>query len=393
MICPEQLAGKAKAVYPKAVKAWLHNDLDSFFPYRIRANLKLAKEDVATAIRQVDSIRKSAKETRGFGYSVSWERRQSRFLGLNDFPDAISIDTMDDLVEWIGKRQDWDRLQVAVATLRRRQPRLESWLVEGVNWKSLLELANVLDDLLSVVEYFQSNPRPDCFARELPLAISTKLIESHRKRLASWLDRVLPPQAIDTRYGFDAFEPRYGLRYARPHFLLRVLDPVLLNELGLPFGELSLPAESLSELPVESVRVVIVENKVNLLTLPSIERGLALGGIGNAVTQLDDISWLHKNPIQYWGDLDADGFVILDRLRQRFPQAKSLLMDRSTLETLSSLAISGNGATARELSELSEAELDVYRKLCATNQRLEQERIPQPKVLAAIAGRLSGAIG
>lgn len=386
MISPQQLIAKANRLYPKAIKAWLHDDLESHFPCRISVNLQLAKGDVATAIREVDLLRQFAKETRGFGYSIHWERRQSRSLGLNDFPAGISIDTMDDLLRWINKESEWKRIQSAVAMLRSRQPRLNRWLCESVNWKSLLEVDAVLDDLLTVVEYFESNPRPDCFARELPLAISTKLIESHRRRLATWLDQLLPPHTIDTRYGFDAFEARYGLRYARPHFLLRILDSDLQQEIGLPFDEVSLPAESLSELPVKDVCVVIVENKVNLLTLPSIKRGLALGGIGNAVTQLSDVAWLHDNPIAYWGDLDADGFVILDRLRQRFPKTKSLLMDQATFQIHSELAIAGNGSVVRKLEYLTTEELAIYQQLCQTNQRLEQERIPQSIVIAALAG-------
>jgi hypothetical protein len=53
MISPQELIGKANRLYPKAVKAWLFDDLASFFPCRVPANLQLAKCDVSAAIREV----------------------------------------------------------------------------------------------------------------------------------------------------------------------------------------------------------------------------------------------------------------------------------------------------------------------------------------------------
>ncbi len=382
MISPQELTAKATRLYPRAIKAWLTDELQSFFPYRVPADLQLPRE-ISAAIRDVDALREAAKQTRGFGYSIRWKTRQSRSHGLNQFPTAITIETMDDLVRLIGKSREWEILQIAAGTLRRSQPILNQWLCEASHWKILVEIADSLDDLLSVVEHFQANPRPDCFARELPLAISTKLIENHRKELAPWLDRVLPPQAIDTRYGYDAFEPRYGLRYVRPHFLLRLLDQGLRDELALPFDELSLPAESLTKLPVDNVRVLVVENKVNLLTLPPLSRGLALGGMGNAVTQLSDIGWLDQNPVHYWGDLDAEGFEILSRLRERLPHVKSFLMDATVFESLQHLAIQGNASSRENAPHLNGDERQLYNQLRDSRLRIEQERVPNATVAEA----------
>ncbi|QDV40372.1 hypothetical protein Enr13x_01780 [Stieleria neptunia] len=380
MITPDAIADKAKRIYPKAVKAWLSGQLDAFFPHRVPANLSLAK-DHAAAIEQVDRLRQASKDITGTGYTVRYESRRSRTHGLNQFPTAIVIDSMQDLVRLAGCAAEWTALRGAAETLRRRKPELVPWLIQRGNWKQLLDVADVLDGLLDIVDYFQSHPRPDCFARELPLAVSTKLLETHRRRLATWLDTVLPPHTIDHRYGYDAFEPRYGLRYARPHFLLRILDDALQAELGLPFEELSLPAESLSQLPVTEARILIVENKINLLSLPGLERGVALGGLGNGVTQLADVRWLHENPVFYWGDIDADGFVILDRLRQALPGVQSLLMDESVLDQFQDLATAGNGSQPKELSHLNDAERVCYETVCRTNRRIEQEHLPMERLV------------
>lgn len=375
MITPDAIIAKGRRMYPKAITAWLRDEIATFFPCRIPANLSLPK-DHASAIVEVEQLRQSSKESRGHGYRIEYESRRSRTYGLNQFPIAIWLDTMDDLVCLAGTAQEWATLQAASQLLRARQPELSKWLGTQSNWKKLLEVADDLPGLLDIVDYLVANPRPNRFAREMPIAVSTKLLQSNRRRLASWLDRLLPPSAIDHRYGYDAFEPRYGLRYARPHFLIRILDGALQSQLGLPFDELSLPAESLSKLPVTGARIVIVENKVNLLTLPALERTIALGGLGNGVTQLGDIRWLRENPVYYWGDLDAEGFVILDRLRQLLGRVQSVLMTQAIVNAFQHLATPGNASDPRELTHLNAEEQECYEYVCRTNQRLEQEHLP-----------------
>lgn len=384
MITAEQIRDKVKRLFGKAIKAWLNHELDAFFPHRIPANLTPSK-DLSTAIAEVESLREHSKQAIGSGYRIEWRSRRSRTHGRNDFPDAIFVDTMDDLVEMSHRVSDWKSLQLAVATLRDRQPRLDEWLRAGTNWKLILELSDVLPDLLSILDHMLLHPRPDCFARELPVPVSTKLIEQYRRRLAVWLDLLLPPDAIDFRFGHDQFEPRYGLRYARPHYLLRVLDEELQRDLGLPFDELSLPAESIDKLPASDQRVIIVENKVSLLSLPSMHRTLALGGLGNGVTQLSDISWLSECKVIYWGDLDADGFRILNRLRAVLPNVESRLMDRSIVDQFANLAIKGNGGEAQAVEHLCEGELQCYHHLCQNNLRIEQEHLPSELIRKALS--------
>ncbi|MGV3485015.1 MAG: Wadjet anti-phage system protein JetD domain-containing protein [Planctomycetaceae bacterium] len=395
MITPDAIIAKASRIYPKAVAAWLHGNQDDFFPYRVPVNLTLAK-DLAAAVVEVEQLRQASKEERGYGYTIEFESRRSRTHGLNRFPIAIWIDTLHDLVRLTGKNQEWESLRVAADLLRTRRPELSRWLIAPSNWRKLLDVADDLPGLLDIVDYLVAHPRPNCFARELPIAVSTKLLQANRRRLASWLDIVLPSAAIDHRYGYEDFEPRYGLRYARPHFLLRVLDDDLRAELGLPFDELSLPAESLSKLPASQVRILIVENKVNLLSLPAIERTIALGGLGNGVIQLGDIRWMYENPIYYWGDLDAEGFQILGRLRQVLGHVQSVLMTSVTLNAFQNLATPGNPAiatSATAIEHLTAEELECYESLCSSRQRIEQEHLPVDALLDALVASKGASRG
>lgn len=383
MITPLQIQEKAKRLYPKFVKSWLARE--ELFPRRVSADLNLPK-DLADAKRAVDLLRSSAKQSRGKGYSILWESRKSRSHGLNGFPAAINIETQNDLLYLAEATKEFAVLESAVATFRRQRPELEAWLQESTHWKDLLNSAGHLDELLLVTQYLLDYPRPDCFAREIPLPVSTKLIEENKKLLAAWLDLLLPANQIDFRFDREDFEARYGLRYVRHHILLRVLDTVLQEQIGLPFPELSLPADFVGQLRPNKPIVFVVENKVNLLTLSRVSSGIAIGGLGKAVSLLRDIAWLKDATIYYWGDLDVEGFEMLSQFRAMFEQTKSLLMDMETLSSHNDLAIGWPNKPRFTPTRLTESEQAAYEHLLRNGLRLEQERIPQSDVVAALRG-------
>lgn len=381
MITPSQIKEKAKRLYPTFVKAWLAGD--QFFPRRVPADVKLPN-DLADAKRAVELLRTSAKQSRGHGYSIVWESRKSRSHGLNEFPNAINIETRSDLLLLAEATKEFAVLETAVATLRSRRPDLEVWLQQSTHWKDLLSVAGHLDDVLLVTQYLLDHPRPDCFAREIPLPVSTKLIEENKKLLSAWLDLLLPADQIDFHFDRDSFEARYGLRYVRHHILLRVLDAELQQQLGLPYPELSLPTDSVDRLRPKDPTVFVVENKINLLTLPRVRGGIAIGGLGKAVSLLRDITWLMDATIYYWGDLDVEGFEMLSQFREMFEQTKSLLMDMETFSSHSDLTIDWPNRPRFTPTRLTEPEQVAYEHLLRHGLRLEQERIPQNDVVAAI---------
>lgn len=72
--------------------------------------------------------------------------------------------------------------------------------------------------------------------------------------------------------------------------------------------------------------ILITENKDSALFFPEITAGIVIEGNGNAVTRLARIPWIVACPrIFYWGDLDAHGLAILDRLRSTGIDAESIL--------------------------------------------------------------------
>ena len=379
MIAPEEIRDKATRLYPQFVQAWLAGE--DFFPRPIPCNLRPSTV-FSQAAEEMARLRAGSKEALGFGYTVEWENRNSRRYSQQDFAVAIRFDTQEDLLKLIGRTTEFRQWVRSVELIRNRCPELESWLRS--HWKRLPVDRSLLSDLLDVVHYLQQNPRPNCFVRELPLAISTKLVEEHAALLSQWLDEVIP-DGIDYSFDRGQFAARYGFRAVDDQVLLRLLDASLLKELQCPSGELALPVAALRALPVVDLRVVLVENKINLLTLPAMPRTLAMGGLGKGITRLFRIPWLEGAPITYWGDIDVEGLQILALVRNRFPQVRSLLMDQATLERYRSLAIEGN-PHASDLPvpmELAEHEAAAFVKCRDQQLRLEQERIPQADVNAA----------
>ncbi|MDZ4849318.1 MAG: DUF2220 family protein [Pirellulaceae bacterium] len=380
MITPDELFDKALRLYPNAIEAWLAND-EKFFPYIVRANTTIP-HCYDEAKEQFQLLRAGSKQATGSGYSIHWETRKLRKHGEQACVSRITIDSLDDLLTWIGKQSEFKRLDRCFRKLREQCPHLIEWTTR--NWRHILEFDAVLDDLLMVVNYLRDHPRPQCYFRELPLPVSTKLIEEHSKLLAEWLDILLPVSAIDYSYSRDQFAGRYGFRKRRDHYLMRLLDESLLGELQCPGNELSMPLETLASLPIRDTRILIVENKTNLLTLPPRSRTVALGGLGNSVSQLFTIPWLATNELHYWGDIDLYGFFILSLLRQRMPHTKSLMMDIGTLQQMQSLVAVVNQSLPHEPEHLLADEVEAFIQCREHHWRLEQERIPQGYVIQSI---------
>jgi hypothetical protein len=381
MIAPDEIRRKAESLYPKFQRAWLDGEL--FFPKSIPSQKRPA-DDLAAAAESVRRLRDGSKESLGYGYTIEWKEINSRRHGRNLFPQRIYFETQEDFLRHIGKQSDFNTFAEAVTKVRTRYPKLGPWIRS--NRARLIKLAADVDGLLSVVNYLSEHPRPGLFARELPLPVDTKFVERHKGVLQQWLDEVLPPVAI--RADEDRFERRFGLAYAERHLLVRFLDPDLQRECGCAWPEFSIPLEMLDKLPVTDARVMIVENKVNLLTLPPLSRTLALGGLGNSVTDLRDVRWLADCPIQYWGDLDAAGLEILARLRRVFPQTTSLLMDAETLVQWRDQLAEKRTEQPRDAPPgLTDAERDAFRICVEDGLRIEQERFSQVFVAEVLRNR------
>ena len=107
---------------------------------------------------------------------------------------------------------------------------------------------------------------------------------------------------------------------------------------------------------------------------------------GNGIVDLTYVKWLANRTLWYWGDLDVEGFEILSRLRIRFPQTRSFLMDDTTVARWKdSLAVFGTDRPREVPALLTEPETTAFNFCVANNVRIEQERIPQAAVVEAVS--------
>jgi hypothetical protein len=380
MIQPEEIREKAERLYPSFLKAWLEGDT-AFFPHAIPSNKQLDNGRLVQSAQEVQRLREGSREVLGYGCAVQWQERRSRDFGVNQFPVRITFETQDDFLRFINKQAEFRLLHDAVDRLRAEFPPLADWL--SSNRRLFIECAEELEGLLHVIRYFLENPRPNRFARELAIPVDTKFIERYQRVLRQWLDIVLPPDAILA--GENHFGRRYGLQFAEPHWLIRFLDPNLRTEAGFPCCEFSIPLTTLASLRLSGVNVFIVENKVNLLTLPPMRDTLALGGVGRAATELRQVEWLRNIPITYWGDVDVEGMKILSAWRVIFPQTQSLFMDDDSLARFGAPHRPCPDAASDMPMHLTDAEQRAFLCCCNEGRWLEQERIPQCDVLSAVA--------
>jgi hypothetical protein len=375
-LTPEEIAVKAKHAYLRFLTQWVSGADGKFFPHRVRARFSVDSKNPRGTIGASEALLGKSKAVRGWGYTVHREQVRMRDFGNNPVPRAITIDSLDDLLRLANRKAEFEATALVVEEIRASLPALSGWLETNV--RSLHQLADSVTGVIQVAQYFISHPWPDCYSRQIPVPVDTKFIRRHRATLRQWLDLLLPPSEIDVNEA--TFARRFGLRDGQEHRAVRVLDQRLMLELGLPFDELSLPLRSMAALPVKNATVVIVENDLNLLTLPTITRGLGIRGEGNSVNRLEQLRWLDANRLLYWGDIDVEGFVILSRLRNLFPRVESVLMDMDTIRQHERLLIDGAGSAAAPPTNLTATEADAFDFCVQGNRRLEQERILQPYV-------------
>lgn len=379
MITPDDIRRKADNLYPAFVAAWLSDD--TFFPRAIPSRRQTA-ENLSEAAKQVRALRAGSKEVTGSGYSVEWECVNSRRYGRNQFPSRIVFDTQEDFLEFIERTREFEAFREATLYIRQRYPELENWIRSH---PALLgENAGRVKQVCAVVDCLRANPRPGVFVRELPVPVDTKFVEDNERILRSWLDILLPPAAIDSSE--EHFARRYGLAWVDSELTLRFLDAATQRDIGSPWPHVSLPLQTWSMTGPRATKAVIVENRTNLFTLPSIRNAVALGGWGNAAGEFRRLTWLGDMDITYWGDIDVEGLSILSRIRSIFPHARSILMDGDSARLWGrAIGVVGSGRELSEPSNLTKAEMDAWRFCSENNLRIEQERIPQVAVCAALS--------
>ena len=310
---------------------------------------------------------------------IEWQELRHRVQGAQKLPASVWVDSQEDALAWLGKRREWERFAAQLAATRQAQPALLPWLEKRP--LQALELVADWPRLLAVVAWLAQHPRPGIYLRQVDLpGVHSKFIEAHRAVLAELLDLALPADAVNSsKTGVAQFAARYGFLDKPLRIRLRVLDATVQVVRGCAYPDLTLDADSFSQLELAVRHVFITENETNFLAFPPVPGAIVIFGAGYGWEALARSAWLDRCAIHYWGDIDTHGFAILDQLRGRFAHVDSLLMDRETLHAHAAVWGHEDKPLLADLHRLTSDEKSLYDDLrdncIRASLRLEQEHI------------------
>lgn len=372
---PKSLKQRALKIWKSGIlhRAWLQKS--NQFPLEIALKNISAKTLLADFSEIQDIISTLRQDSQKHGYVIINKAISHRQLGEQSIPSVIIFKTEDLFLNYLAKTAKFTQFKSLAEQSLKQESILLDWLI---NYPfKVMKNASVWSQLLKVCHYFKSHPQPDCYIRQLDIkGVDSKFIEQHKSILNELLPQILDKIHYDfeiTGLSHHGFERRYGLRYDQPLIRLRILDPSLtINDLS----DLTLSLSEFQRWDIAVKTIFIAENKINGLAFPNYSKAIVIFGLGYAVNLLAEVKCLQGKALYYWGDIDTDGLAILSRLRQYYPETKSLLMNQQTLEKFTDLVVANPiKNTAKSLHHLTKNEKNLYYKLQQESLRLEQERI------------------
>nr|WP_242681560.1 Wadjet anti-phage system protein JetD domain-containing protein [Tessaracoccus sp. SD287] len=297
-------------------------------------------------------------------------------------PTHARLESIDHAASVIGG--DWP---VRLARGRARLDVLRAGYPALVNDARLLRMVDDYSDvdfevLLKVADWYLAEPgrAKGVTPRQVPIpGVHAKWLQSHLPavRALTGLDDLDLLPAHPARIHFTYLDPAHRAAAGRIHDSATVSDR---------FEPAYLPRV-----------VVISENKDTAIHFPELAGGISVEGVGRGGKTVAAFPWLREAPsVVYWGDMDRDGYEILDGYRLDLDRdIDSVLMDTTTYATFerygTNLDRRGNPLAAgapRVVERLRAEELAVYSRLVDPehrgHRRVEQERIPLGVALDAV---------
>lgn len=321
--------------------------------------------------------------------------------GRQDVPKALRVRDGADLAALLGRADHWQR---ATQWCRALAAEWDGPTVRSVLRSAVRRSTDEIAPVLAVARWLRENPRSGLMPRQLPVeGIQTKWVATRYGLLAPLVRSDAPTEDVLDRRRIS--EPSDGTTVedqkdaarldvlglkARPSYVrLAVLDPALRGRVG-GLRHLAVAVDELSSLAWRPAHVVVIENLETAVTLPDIDGTVVIHSLGHNLEPLRDLGWARDaERVTYWGDVDAEGLAILDRVRAMGYEVTSVLMDVETVEANLRFAGSEERAPRHpELSHLTEAEQQLYTALVEDRWRpwfrLEQERLPLELGAAAL---------
>lgn len=382
MITPAEIKMKALKLWDsgKFLSAWCGGE--DIFPLDIpfgKAGGSSISDNFVETRESMASLADSSKARTGFGYSIEYKTVLHRQLGRQNIPHRLFFETEDDFLKLCGKKRQFNDFKEAYSLTQKELPALCGFMREKPF--QIIENLHVWDRVIRVCLYFENNPEPEVYIRQIVIqGIDTKFIEANKKIIADILIYLHPERygTAPVSLSHHGFEKRFSLLFDEPLIRFRILDEDLFIN-GL--SDINVPLSQFSSADIKAERIFITENKINGLAFPMINKSIVIFGLGYGIQSFKEMPWINNREVFYWGDIDTHGFSILSKTRNIIPECKSMLMDENTLNAhiTSCVKETDSKRFTGELSCLSEKEKALFEKLKSNtfgeNIRLEQELI------------------
>lgn len=371
MITPKEIKDKTERKYISFLQSLVEQR--PFEKLVIRGDKSYTKSSLSEFEREIQQIHSHSKEKKGFGYTLEFQLVKTKFLATQNLPISIYFDTEKDFLKFLSKEKEVELFKSDVEKITSAFPELKDWIIK--NTLRVITNQKEWDNILKVCQYFKQNPKPNLYIRELPINVHTKFIERNKSVIRELLD-ILLQEHINKEY--KEFEKRFHLKFSEPLVRFKILDKDISKQFFSGLDDIAIPVSQFEVLILPIKRVLVVENKTTLyttLTLPKMDKTIAIFGSGYSVYNLKNAHWLSNVKLFYWGDIDVQGFEILSQFRTYFPKANSIFMDKQTFGKFFENDIGTPTNISTKLNLTSEEQL-LYDTLKTNNLRLEQEKIP-----------------
>jgi hypothetical protein len=371
MICPNDIKAKAERKYVSFLQSVVQ--AIPFTRIVIPGDKTYNKTSVGDFQKEILALVNQSKEKRGFGFTIDYQTVKTKTIGTQSLPIIIYFETEKDFLKFLGKEKEVANLINDWQIIHTHFPELKDWIIK--NPTKIIQHQGKWESILKVCNYFKICPKPNLYIRELPANVHTKFIESNQSIMAELLDIIIQNHISPNE---TKFEKRFNLKFNEPVVRFKVLDKNISQSFFSNLDDISIPVSQFESLKLPLKQVLIVENKTTLyttLTLPKMDKTIAIFGQGNAVTNIQNAKWLNDITVLYWGDIDAHGFEILSRIRKHFKHTRSILMDKTTFERFFENDF-GKPTSDTTTLNLTDSERELYYLLKTNNWRLEQEKIP-----------------
>ena len=169
MINPSEIKDKANKYYSSFLVALTKGE--SFFPIDFAVGKR--SKDFLELRKSVNDLIDRSKKSLGYGYTLELETIKTQQYGEQSLPKRVFIETDQDYLKLINKQKEVAKFREDLSLIREKVPELEEWLYH--NPLKIVKYSDRWNELLKVCEYFQNNPKPNLYIRELPIQVHTKI--------------------------------------------------------------------------------------------------------------------------------------------------------------------------------------------------------------------------